>query len=96
MTGTVQPSLRDVAHEFEKQGYEATMAVNELTGHQIPSSSIEVAMGDQRPFDRPDRIDVEAAGLAAKPGRDGHQDVLRAHWSYIGGQTAMFSRHARA
>ena len=26
------------------------MAVNELTGHQIPSSSIEVAMGDQRPF----------------------------------------------
>ena len=50
VTSTVQPALSDVSREFEKQGYAATMAVNELTEHEIPSSSIEVDMGDHRPF----------------------------------------------
>lgn len=50
VTSTVQPALSDVSREFEKQGYASTMAVNELAEHGIPSSSIEVDMGDHRPF----------------------------------------------
>lgn len=50
VTSTVQPALSDVSREFEKQGYASTMAVNELAEHGIPSSSIEVDMGDYRPF----------------------------------------------
>ncbi|WP_144793390.1 choline BCCT transporter BetT [Kocuria palustris] len=50
VTAAVQPALSDVAREFENQGYTASMAVHELTEHGIPSSSIEVDMGDHRPF----------------------------------------------
>lgn len=50
VTSTVQPALSGVSREFEKQGYASTMAVNELAEHGIPSSSIEVDMGDHRPF----------------------------------------------
>lgn len=50
VTSTVQPALSDVSREFEKQGYASTMAVDELAEHGIPSSSIEVDMGDHRPF----------------------------------------------
>lgn len=50
VTSTVQPALSGVSREFEKQGYVSTMAVNELAEHGIPSSSIEVDMGDHRPF----------------------------------------------
>jgi hypothetical protein len=38
-----------------------------------------MAVGDHGAFDRPNRVDVEAAWLAAQAGGDGHQDVLRAH-----------------
>ena len=57
---------------------------------------VGMAMRDQGPLDRPDRIDMEAAGLAAKPSRDGHQDVLRAHADHIGIDSAISNRHARA
>ena len=40
---------------------------------------VGMAVGDHGPLDRPHRIDVEAAGLAAQAGGDRHQDVLRAH-----------------
>ena len=50
VTSTVQPALSDVSREFEKQGYASTMAVDQLAEHGIPSSSIEVDMGDHRPF----------------------------------------------
>jgi hypothetical protein len=43
-----------------------------------------MAMGDHGALDGAHRIDVEAPGLAAKPGRNGHQDVLRTHLGYIG------------
>lgn len=48
---------------------------------------IGMAVGDQRPLDRPHRVDMKAAGLAAEAGGDEHQDVLRAllryHLRYI-------------
>src|SRR5690349_14750812 len=44
---------------------------------------VGVAVGDQRPVDRSDRIDVETARLAEQAGGGGRQDVLRAHGRYI-------------
>jgi len=60
-----------------------------------------MAVRDHRPLDRPHRVDMEAARLAAEAGGNGHQDVVRAHAFYIGDPAAMFSRamfgrHARA
>ena len=45
---------------------------------------VGMAMGDHGPLDRPHRVDMEAAGLAAQAGGNGHQDVLRTHLGYIG------------
>ena len=45
---------------------------------------VGMAVGNQRALDRPHRIDMEAARLAAQAGRLGRQDVLRAHVVYIG------------
>src|SRR6201992_2124283 len=53
---------------------------------------IGMAVGDDRALDRSYRIDMEAAGLAAQAGGDGHQDVLRAHASYIGPIAPTFSQ----
>jgi hypothetical protein len=44
---------------------------------------VGMAMGDHGALDRPHRIDMETAGLAAQAGGDGHQDVLRTHVGYI-------------
>jgi hypothetical protein len=62
---------------------------------------IRMAVRDHRPLDRPHRVDMEAARLAAEAGGNGHQDILRAHAFYIGGPASMFSRavfgrHVRA
>ena len=46
---------------------------------------VGMAVGDHGALDRPHRIDMEAAGLAAQAGGNGHQDVLRTHLGYIGG-----------
>jgi hypothetical protein len=56
---------------------------------------IGMAMGDHGALDGPDRIDMEAAGLAAKAGGNGHQDVLRTHLGYIGGVAAIFTSPQR-
>src|SRR4029079_16955589 len=40
---------------------------------------IGMAVRDHGPLDRAHRVDMEAAGLAAKTGGNRHQDVLRAH-----------------
>jgi hypothetical protein len=57
---------------------------------------VGMAVGDHGALDRPHRIDMEAAGLAAQPGGNGHQDVLRTHQAHIGRISAMFTYHARA
>ena len=57
---------------------------------------VGMAVRDYGALDGPDRVDMETARLAAQAGGDGHQDVLRTHFRYIGGLAAMFSRHARA
>src|SRR4051794_35811716 len=46
---------------------------------------VGMAVGDNGALDRANRIDMKAAGLAAKAGGNWQQDVLRAHASYIGG-----------
>ena len=40
---------------------------------------VGMAVGDHGPLDRPHRIDMETARLAAQAGGSGHQDVLRTH-----------------
>ena len=45
---------------------------------------IGMAMRDHGALDRAHRVDMEAAGLAAQAGGNGHQDVLRAHAFHIG------------
>ena len=45
---------------------------------------VGMAVGDHGALDRPHRIDMKAAGLAAQAGGNGHQDVLRTHLRYIG------------
>src|ERR1700743_2311793 len=60
------------------------------------SGMIGMAVGDDRALDRPYRIDMEAAGLAAESGGDGHQNVLRAHAPYIGPIAPTFSQGTRA
>ena len=57
---------------------------------------VGMAMGDHRALDRPDRIDMKPAGLAAQAGGNGHQDVLRAHLGYIGRVAAIFTSPHRA
>ena len=52
---------------------------------------VGMAMGDHGALDRPHRIDMKAAGLAAQSGGDRHQDVLRTHLRYIGGVAAFFT-----
>ena len=49
--------------------------------HRAVAGAGVVGMGmrDQRPLDRPRRVDMEAAGLAAHAGRRRHQDVFGAH-----------------
>jgi hypothetical protein len=49
-----------------------------------------MTVGDHGPLDRAHRVDVKAARLAAEPGGDGHQDVLRSHFGYIGLRLADF------
>ena len=69
--------------------------VERLLGRQhramAGSGVVGMAVGDHGALDRPDRVDMEAAGLAAQAGGDGHQDVLRAHLGYIGGIAAFFT-----
>ena len=43
---------------------------------------VGMAVGDQRLVDRPRRVDVEAAALAAHAGRRRHQDVFGTHRSH--------------
>jgi hypothetical protein len=57
---------------------------------------IGMAVGNDCALDRADRVDVEAARLAAEAGGSGDQDVLRTHAGYIGGLAPDFTRHARA
>ena len=52
---------------------------------------VGMAMGDHGALDRPNRIDVEVTRLAAQPGGNRHQDVLRTHLRYIGSAPAFFS-----
>ncbi len=49
--------------------------------HRAVAGAGMVGMGmrDQRPLDRPRRVDMEAAALAADAGRRRHQDVFRTH-----------------
>jgi hypothetical protein len=56
---------------------------------------VGMAMGDQGALDRPYRIDMKAAGLAAQSGGHRHQDVLRTHLRYIGGVAAFFTSSQR-
>ncbi len=51
---------------------------------------IGMAMGDHGALDRPYRIDVEVARLAAQPGGNRHQDVLWTHLRYIGRRGGSF------
>ena len=44
---------------------------------------VGMAMGDHGALDRPHRIDMEVTRLAAQPGGNRHQDVLRTHLGYI-------------
>ena len=53
---------------------------------------VGMAVGDHGALDRPHRIDMEAAGLAAQAGGDRHQDVLRTHLGYIGRVDASILR----
>ena len=55
---------------------------------------VGMAVGDHGALDRPHRIDVEAAGLAAQAGGQRHQDVLRAHPGYIVWQRGLHSSSA--
>ncbi len=52
---------------------------------------VGMAVGNDGALDRPHRIDMEAAGFAAQAGGDGHQDVLRTHFGYIGRAAAIFT-----
>jgi len=56
---------------------------------------VGMAVGDHGALHGADRIDMKAAGLAAKAGGDGHQDVLRTHVGYIGGVAAFFTSPRR-
>ena len=53
---------------------------------------VGMAMGDHGALDRPHRIDVEVTRLAAQPGGNRHQDVLRTHPRYIGGAAVFFTQ----
>ncbi len=55
---------------------------------------VGMAVGDHGALDRPHRIDVKAARLAAQAGGDGHQDVLRTHLGYIGCVRRSFESRA--
>src|ERR1700722_9058444 len=59
------------------------------------SGVVGMAMGDHGALDRPHRIDVEVTRLAAQPGGNRHQDVLRTHLRYIGGVAAFFTSPRR-
>lgn len=50
VTRTIEPALADVSREFQNQGYTAELATDATSEHGIPSHSIEVDMGDARPF----------------------------------------------
>ena len=52
---------------------------------------VGMAVGDHGTLDRPHRVDMEAAGLAAQAGSSWQQDVLRAHLGYIGGPVSSFT-----
>ena len=54
------------------------------------ASMVGMAVGNDRALDRPHRIDVKSAGLAAQAGGHRHQDVLRAHVGYIGRPQIIF------
>ena len=45
---------------------------------------VGMAVGDQRPLDRPRRVDVEAAGLRLEAGGGGAEEVFGAHGRKIG------------
>jgi hypothetical protein len=55
-----------------------------------------MAVGDDGAFDRPNRIDMKAARLAAQAGSSWQQEVLRTHVRYIGRLARIFTRPARA
>jgi predicted TPR repeat methyltransferase len=57
---------------------------------------IGMAVGDHGALDGAHRIDMEAAGLAAKAGGDGHQDVLRAHLSIYRRVTVIFKANVKS
>lgn len=47
------------------------------------SGVIGMTMGDHGALDRPHRVDMKTAGLAAQAGSSWQQDVLRTHVGYI-------------
>ena len=55
---------------------------------------VGVGMGDQRPLDRPGRVDVEGAELAAYAGRRRRQDVFGPHRHQISSRRHCGSRMA--
>ncbi len=54
---------------------------------------VGMAVRDHRPLDRPHRVDMEAARLAAEAGSSGDQDVVWAHLGYIGRPRPIFHLH---
>ena len=50
---------------------------------------VGMAVRDHGALDGADRIDMEAARLAAQAGGDRHQDVLRSHFGHIGSGTVI-------
>ena len=56
---------------------------------------VGMAMGNHGALDRPYRIDMEPARLAAQAGGLGRQDVLRAHFVYIGAQQPILPPSGR-
>ena len=69
-----------IAQPHHVEGFPGRQHVT-MTGAGV----VGMAVGDNGALDRANRIDMKAAGLAAKAGGNWQQYVLRAHASYIGG-----------
>src|SRR5215212_1846286 len=87
----VEPQFLAIGHGLRTAGEVVAVAqthhIKRLLGRQhramARSGVVGMAMGDHGALDRPYRINMEAAGLAAQPGGHRYQDVLRTHLGYI-------------
>jgi hypothetical protein len=87
-----EPQLLAIGDRLRATGEIVTIAqphhVERFLGSQHRAMAgpcmIGMAMGDHGTLHRPHRIDMETARLAAQAGWLGRQDVLRAHFGYIG------------